>query len=279
MNLNLLPQRGPFVGVALEIAVAASLDTQITQAAQLGFAAIELPMTGELPHLHAPNVSAEGREDLKIRLQPFRRVVIDAPHQATFDVTLVSPSAAIRRASLSEIWSACRFARAVGAATVLIRPGAPPLGVRPMDRDRYLSECLTALDHTAGEQGVTIGVLNRDRFHRLRSLTDMDPLPLQHTGVALDIAHALDMGETLEDVTAFIAERAASLVHVRVPLSMSVGEAVAPVLLEAGYARMISLVPPAPDADIRAAGAWWQQAVSGKPDNMAEDDASDGESA
>jgi sugar phosphate isomerase/epimerase len=262
MNLNLLPQRGPSVGVALEGFADGTLDGRITQAARLGFAAVELPMTGELPHLHAPNVTPEARMGLNDLLGSFRRVVVDAPHQATFDVTLVSPSAAIRRASLSEVWSVCRFARTVGATTVLVRTGVPPFGVRPADRDRYLSECLTALDHTAVEQGVTIGVLNRDRFHRLRSLSELDPMPLRHTGVALDVTYALDMGETLEEVTAFIAEHGAALVHVRVPVSTAVGEAVAPALLEAGYAGMISLVPPAPDSDVREVGAWWQQAVS-----------------
>jgi sugar phosphate isomerase/epimerase len=265
MNLNLLPQRGPSVGVALESVAAGTLADQIARAERLGFAAVEIPMTGELPHLHAPNLSPEVREAVNGWLHSFRRVVIDAPHQATFDVTLVSPSAAIRRASLSEVWSVCRFARVVGATIVLVRTGVPPFGVRPADRDRYLSECLTALDHTAGEQGVTIGILNRDRFHRLRSLSELDPMPLRHTGVALDVAHALDMGETLEDVTAFIAEHGPALIHVRVPVSTAVGEAVAPALLEAGYGGMISLVPPAPDADVREVGAWWQQAVSAAP--------------
>jgi sugar phosphate isomerase/epimerase len=188
---------------------------------------------------------------------------VDAPHQATFDVTLVSPSAAIRRASLSEVWSVCRFARAVGATTVLVRTGIPPLGVRPAERDRYLSECLNALDHTAGEQGVTIGVLNRDRFHRLRALNDLAQLTLRNTGIALDIAHALDMGETLEDMTAFIADHGANLVHVRVPVSTVVGEAVAPALLESGYAGMISLVPSTAGTDVTVAGEWWQKAVAG----------------
>jgi sugar phosphate isomerase/epimerase len=263
MNLNLLPQRGPSVGVALESIAAGMLEERIAEAERLHFSAVELPMTGEMHHLHAPNLSPEVREGLRGCLSSFHRVVVDAPHQATFDVTLVSPSAAIRRASLSEVWSVCRFARAVGATTVLVRTGVPPLGVRLGDRDRYLSECLIALNHTAGEQGVTIGVLNRDRFHRLRSLNDLDQLPLRHTGIALDVAHALDMGEELEDVTAFIIERGSNLVHVRVPVSTVVGEAVAPALLESGYAGMISLVAPTAGTDVTAAGAWWQQAVMG----------------
>jgi sugar phosphate isomerase/epimerase len=264
MGLNLNLRRQPVVGVALEAAPAQSLEERLDWAERLGFRAVELNATGEYSGFHAPEVSLEEREWLRQRLAGFTAIAVQGPYQETFDVTLVSPSSAIRRASLSELWAVCRFAKAVGASTVTVRTGTPPLGIADARRDVYLSECLTTLDQTAREQNVRIGVLNRDRFRHLPTLDDLQQLSLTETGIALDIAHALDLGTPPEIIAAFAAEHIAQLTYVRAP-SLSDVYPIAAALLENGYRGMVTLTSTgdtAHDTALVAAREAWENALT-----------------
>jgi sugar phosphate isomerase/epimerase len=267
VGLNLLPRRGPVVGVTLDAAPGMTLEARLDWAARLGFAGVELNATGELSGFHAPELAPEQRETLRGLLTPFTEIAVQAPHQATFDVTLVSPSAAVRRASLSEIWSVCRFAKNVGASVVTIRTGTPPVGVGDARRDVFLSECLTTLDRTAVEQGVHIGVLNRDRFRHITTLDDLLQLSLSATGIAFDAAHALDLGVAPEDLAAFAAARQERLVYVRVPLTPELPE-LAAALSAGGYSGLVTLTPTADaatrEADLTLARERWTAALDGR---------------
>lgn len=270
MELNLLPVRDqaprrPVLGVALEPRHPAEIAGRIAWAAGSGFAGVTLAATGEPGGLYAPEVSADARALLRQGLSGFRAVAVEAPHQATFDLTLVSPSAAIRRASVSELWSVCKFAEAVGAGVVLVRTGLPPVGTADRSRDVHLSECLSTLDRTAGERGVYVALWNRDRFHRLADLDLLEDLRLSFTGLAVDVAHALSMGESPEFVAAFIAERADRVLQVRVPWQRDVGERLAPALRDCGYGGMVCFASGARDMadreEMATARQWWAEAL------------------
>jgi sugar phosphate isomerase/epimerase len=264
VGLNLIPQRLPVVGVTLDAAPAETLEGQLDWAFRLGFAGVELNATGELSGFHAAELSPERREVLRGLLAPFARVAVQGPHQGTFDVSLVSPSAAIRRASLTELWSVCRFARMVGASVVTVRTGMPPVGVGDARRDKFLSECLTTLDHTASDQGILVGVLNRDRFRHAESLDDLGQLALSATGIALDAAYALDLGASPAEVATFAAARIEQLVYVRVPLTPDLPE-LAAALAAGGYSGLVTLTPTADaattESDLTAARTAWETAL------------------
>lgn len=275
MSLNLLPRRGPVVSVALDEPDVPELDEAINGAVEYGWEGIELSATGETPFFHTPSVSPEDRIRLRGLAAPLLHLSAQAPHQTSWDVTLVSPSSAIRRASLSEIWSVCKFARAVSASplppVVLIRTGMPPFGVTVKERDEYLSESLTTLDRTAKEQGVLIGILNRDRFHHLGTLEELDALPLTHTGVALDIGYALHIGESPAKIAAIVAERAqitsgaGRIVYVRVPCTLegAAREQIARAIRDLNLTGSLCLTQSTgTQDDLVAARLWWQPFLS-----------------
>jgi sugar phosphate isomerase/epimerase len=265
VGLNLLPRRGPVVGITLDAAGNRSFEERLDWAERLSFAGVELNATGEHFGFHAPTFSNEQKEALRVRLQTFSAIAVQAPHQETFDITLVSPSAAIRRASLTELWAVCRFGKLIGASVVTVRTGMPPVGVGNLRRDAFLSECLTTIDRTGIDQGVAVGFLNRDRFRLLESLDDLQQLDLTVTGIALDVAYALDLGATPSEVAAFAAARVANLVYVRVPLAPDL-PGLANALKEGRYDGMVTLAPTADaattDADLTAARKRWETALN-----------------
>lgn len=271
MSLNLLPRRGPVVSVALDEPETPEMAEAVTLAVENGWDGIELAATGEPPFFHSPTISPEVRATLREMAAPLLHVAVQAPHQTTWDVTLVSPSSAIRRASLSEIWSVCKFAQAVSASplppVVMIRTGMPPFGVGPKERDGYLAECLTTLDRTAREQGVLIGLLNRDRFHHLGTLEELDELPLAHTGVALDIGYALHIGESPARIISILGERSrvtsgsGRIVYVRVPCTLegAARDQIAQAIRALNLTGAVCLTQGAGTADdLIAARHWWQ---------------------
>lgn len=235
-----MPGGEPILSIALRDAPSGTLLERLDWAEERGFQAVEFTATGEADSFHAPTIAIEDRGALAERLASFQAVTVAAPYQETFDITLVSPSAAIRRASLAEIWSVCRFTGTIGAKMqnrplVLVRTGMPPMGMPATESDDHLSECLTALDRTAQEQHVHIGILTRDRFHRLHHLHDLHALRLRHIGLALDLPHLLAMGETVDDITTFLREQSESIVAVIVPATVEGADRVGSVLREVEY--------------------------------------------
>lgn len=238
--MNLLPSdyrsaAGPVVGLSLDglLLPATNLVDAADWALLQDFGGLEVPATGEVGGfaVHAPSVPAEEREALRERLTRGASpgedrpalLAAQAPNQATFDVTLVSPSSAIRRASVSELWSVCRFLGAASPAPggiALVRTGVAPTGVGERRQAEFLSETLTTLDRMAGEQGAQVGLLNYDWLTPLSAYARLHALDLRNTGVALDVGHALDRGETWETVRDFIADCPLPLLHVRVPLDL-----------------------------------------------------------
>jgi sugar phosphate isomerase/epimerase len=216
--MSLVPQQpGPALGVAVAALKMPTLEERLAWAAAQGFTGVELLATGEPWGVHTPGVTKDERERLKGHLGPFSRIAVLAPHQATWDVTLVSPSAAIRRASVSEIWSVFRFVQALGGGVVVVRTVTPPAGVSEERVAAHLAECLSTLDRMAGDHNARVALLNADVLARFSTFRSMGAVPLPHTGVALDLAAARAAGETPAAIDAFLAEFAPRVLHLRVP--------------------------------------------------------------
>lgn len=277
MDLNLLPEGarppvgGPSIGLSLEGLRREDIVGRIHAASGGGFFGVEIPVSGEPWSLHAPAVTPDERATLRGALDTLRDVALIAPSQATFDLSLVSPSAAIRRASVSELWSVCRLAGALRRTPeslpppVIVRTGVSPVGMMSARENAALSECLTTLDRMAGEHGATVALLNADFFRDLRRFPALRSLSLKHTGAALDASLALDCGVTGSDLAEFALESDGLLRHVRVPDTITREiEPLASVLAEARYEGMICVVASQPVPDpVRIARVrhWWSETL------------------
>ena len=259
MNVNFMPNApaAPALVAATEelTFVPGSLAERVLWAQNAGFGGVELLATGEPGGVYVPTVDADDRADLRDLLQS-TCLVVQAPHQQTWDVSLVSPSSAIRRASLTEIWAVCRFAGMVGGnrrnvspPLVLVRTGTPPIGVGADRVQAFLLESLAALDRMAGEHGVQIGIATRDV---MQSPQDWDILlggQFSNTGIAFDACHALH-SQTPEAVASSLRQIADVLVSVRVGDSKNCKGAdncrtvLANALREMNYQGMVSLAAP-----------------------------------
>jgi len=252
-SLSLLPQDGAPLGIAVAALKMPTLEARLDWAAENGFTGVELLATGEPWGVHTPGVTKEERARLREHVTRFARVAVMAPHQATWDVTLVSPSAAIRRASVSEIWSVCRFADAIGGAVVLVRSGMPPAGVPPAQAQAHLIECLTTLDRMAGDHNARIGLLNADLLADLSAFAALSGLSLPNTGIALDLT---TVRPDDAQVTALLSRPAGNVLHLRIP-GLDV-----PTRLAAPAAGMVCLAfegtasPPSPEEIVRRRAEW-----------------------
>lgn len=261
-SLNLLPQGGGAapLGVAVAALRMPTLDARLDWAAENGFAGVELLATGEPWGVHTPGVTKDERARLRDKVARFARVAVMAPHQATWDVTLVSPSSAIRRASVSEIWSVCRFADAIGGAVVLVRSGTPPAGVPAAQALSHLAECLTTLDRMAGDHNARIGLLTADLLADPSLLGSLSGLTLPNTGVALDLTVVRPDDPR---VAPLLARCSDGVVHVRV------SGLDAPTRLTAPAAGMVCLAfnggpsgtAPSPDEIARRRAEWSRYVV------------------
>ena len=222
------------LGVSLSALKMPTLPERIAWAKNVGFTGIELLATGEPWGLHAPGVRREERERLREALAPFAALAVQAPYKETFDVTLASPSAAIRRASVSEIWSVCRFVDALGGGVVLVRAGSPPPGVAEDQERQFVAECLTTLDRMAGSHNARIAITNHDLFARVDNFRLLDLLSLRHTGISLEIG-----GTT--DLSAFLQQNVARIFHVRAPAAPGVDESIAAPLRTTEFRGMVCL--------------------------------------
>lgn len=225
--MNFLPQRlrwpsEPLLGVSLASLRQPSWEDRAAWAQAEGFDAVELSATGEPWSLHAPLVSADEREYLRDKLRDFRGVSVAAPHQATFDVTLVSPSSAIRRASISEIWSVCRFVGALGGGIVLIRTGTSPFGISEEHQREFISESLVTLDRMAGDHNALIGLSDFDYFTHWENFAGLRALNLRHTGFVLDLDHLAAAGGPAA-LKQFLQQNAGQTLQVRVPVTAAAG--------------------------------------------------------
>ena len=211
----------PCVGISLTDVPPSTLEGRIDRAAELGFRGVEVPLTGEAGAgwPHAPTLGPDERAFLKESLSRFASVALEAPYQGTFDVTLVSPSSAIRRASLSELWSVCRVAEAVGAQTVLVRTGLPPRGLAEARAGALLGESLTTLDRMARDHGCRVALLNADLLARLVAFGFLETAVFASVGIALDVAAARVGGEPDAAIARFAEVHADFLLHRRVPAS------------------------------------------------------------
>ena len=247
MDINFLPTPGdaPTLAVSLEELrfVPGGIEERIAWVQNAGFGGVEFLATGEAASgIHAPSVDASDRARLHDVLDGLH-LVVQAPHQQTWDVTLVSPVAAGGRVSLLELWSVCRFAGAVGGGAetgpplVLVRTGTPPLGVGQTRVLEFLRESLMALDRMAGDHNARIGLTARDVLENPYEW-EFALDGLQNTGIAFDAVHALDRGASAEDCAGLLRRFAPALAYVR----MGAGENrafFAETLRQAGYANVL----------------------------------------
>lgn len=262
MDINFLPARGddPTLTVSLEEIrfVPGGIEERIAWVKEAGFGGVELLATGEAASgIHAPSVDAEDRARLRDVLNGLN-LVVQAPHQQTWDVTLVSPSAAIRRASLSELWAVCRFAGAVGGVSaprpplVLVRTGTPPLGMGQTRVLEFLRESLMALDRMAGDHNARIGLTSRDVLENPHEW-EFALEGLQNTGIAFDTVHALDRGMTAVDCAGWLRRIAPALAYVRMGADEN-RAFFADTLRQSGYANVLCVALADHEGDRLAAG-------------------------
>lgn len=184
---------------------------------------------------------------------------MQAPNQQTFDVSLVSPSASIRRASVAEIWSVCRFVDALGGGVVTLRTGVPPAGVTA-ERES-LVECLTTLDRMAGDHNATLALELTDYFYEGRNTDLLKMLSLRHTGFSLDTR----LLSYPEKVVPLIHRLAPRLFHVRLLDGVVDLPGMAEALAQENYAEMVSLCFAAPRESRPAAArlrAHWEKMIA-----------------
>ncbi len=259
MDLNFLPRRNrsnaPRVGAHLPARSlppvpfgVPTLSDELEAVREAGFRSVVVSATGEAGGLHTPPITNEQRAELAEILHGFEQTVIEAPHQGTFDLTLVSPSPAIRRASVTELWSVCRFAQMVGADLVLVRTGLPPLGTGDGRVGLHLAESLQTLNKMADERQINVGVWNADRLSRLADLESVSDMGLDRVVGAVDVEHALAMGETVSELVAFVERQGDRLGLVRVPPSLAPGspntQMLADALTESGFMGLLCLTLP-----------------------------------
>lgn len=267
MDLNLIPGSSPRLGVMLDPAPADRLLARLDWAEEMGFTAVELPAHGGIDGFHAPDLGNEYRAELAAHLSRFSSFGIAAPHQETFDVSLVSPSAAIRRASLSEVWSVCRLASTLARPSgprpiVLLRTGLPPMDHAGTEADSHLQECLAALGHTAGQHRVTLAVLSRDRFRRASDLADLAASRFPQVGIALDLRYLHEMGETPLSLVHMVEVCGLRLVYAILPAVPDLALHLAPALIENGVETLV--LSAAPGEDLRPARDSWLSALGVK---------------
>lgn len=259
-----------------------TLGERLLWAREHGFQGVEIGATGGPRDLYAPAESREARARLREQAAEFAAVAVEAPYQETLDVTLVSPSSSIRRASVTEIWSCLRLAEALGGGVVVVRTGTAPAGVDALRQQAHVAECLETLDRMAGDHGVRVAVLLADYFRRGASADDerlrlLDLLGLPHTGVAVDLAllpHAASPGDERGDaLNGLIRRLGARLAHVRLSAAGTNTNAlttIAAALRETGFLGMTCLAShaaagedaSAPAVLLRAKAAWEQRLES-----------------
>nr|CAA9279484.1 hypothetical protein AVDCRST_MAG63-3447 [uncultured Armatimonadetes bacterium] len=290
MSLNLLPgnwgSRARTIGLSIPSLSGEDIGARAARAHAEGFSGLELPATGEPGKLYAPSVRPEERARWRDLLAPFHALSAVAPDKSGFDVSLVSPSAVIRRASVTEIWSVCRFIEALGGGVVSVRTGWPPAHVEPERARGHLVECLTTLDRMAGDHNAVIGLEAADYFDDASRFDLLEMVRLRHTGITLDTRHVSLLRDALaedgaESVVGRFARRfAARLVHVRVhadePFAPGLSEDdvadLVAALLEANYRGMTCLAfgadfPPR-EHQVRAQQrAAWEKRMVGAADD------------
>lgn len=274
MSLDLVPDgprlrrfrdnSGPALGISTAaLAALPSLAERVAWARDHGFDGIEIAATGRPRDLYAPSVGRDERARLREAVAGFAQIAVEAPHQETYDVTLVSPSASIRRASVAEIWSCLRLAEALGGGTVVVRTGKAPTGVNADRQRAHVIECLQTLDRMAGDHNALLAVLSDDFFRGGERVDLLDMLRLRHTGVALDIGLLAHDGNgraptSPGDVADLVRALSDRLVHVR--LSADADASVAAALAEAGFSGMACFAPGpdavSPEQSARLAAVW-----------------------
>lgn len=263
MSPNLVPQpenrpaaarTSPVIGIRTATLIAAlpSLPERLAWARANGFGGVEIAATGRPRDLYAPLISREERARLRGEAAGFSAIVVEAPHQETYDVTLVSPSASIRRASVTEIWACLRLAEALGGGTVVARTGNAPAGVDADRQQAFVVECLTTLDRMAGDHNARIAVVLADYFKPVSGRDDridlIERLSLAHTGIALDAATARDEAQNgdvaaASGLVAAVSRMGNSLAHLRLGPFEGENEAraLAAAVREVGFKGMICL--------------------------------------
>jgi hypothetical protein len=259
--------------VAVSAPPGGTLDDALGTTRASGFRGIELSATGTPNDLYAPAVTSEDRARLRDAVSGLA-VAVRAPTQATFDVSLVSPSAAIRRASVAEIWSACRLVGALGGGVVLVRSGVAPDHVTERQQQVFLAQCLQTLDRVAGDHHARIAVEMSDFFARPDRCALLDVLPLKNVGLAFgtgglsDVANGAGALTVRGGIGAFVARAAPRLRYVRLrPRDEAAGllGEIGVALRAAGYAGMVCGAFPADDPV--ATRDRWQRRLNGKMDD------------
>ncbi len=187
-----------------------SLSEALHSIAQAGYPGVEI--LADQPHWYPdtfdPAVAEKVREQLaRLHLQVSNVNANctfgywkDAPPEAFFEPSLISPNATLRADRIRMIQNTLHFAKAVGAEVISITSGKPLPTMPPERCATQLRESLAPLLETAEKLNIRIGMeceplLFIEYATELREL--IDSLGSSLLGANLDIGHSVVLGEDI----------------------------------------------------------------------------------
>ncbi len=197
-----------------------SLHDALNGIADAGFKAVEI--LADVPHAYPASISRPFTDFIRSQLDRMGLAVSnvnvnctfgywqDAPPEAYFEPSIISPNPRHRSDRISLIVSAMNFARDVGAANISITSGRMLGGMPPDLAAKAFEQSMALLLEHADLTGVNIGIecepgLYLEYAAELRAW--IDRLNHPRLGANLDIGHSQVIGESVPDVIRLLGDR------------------------------------------------------------------------
>jgi len=185
-----------------------------------GFSGVEI--LADIPHAYPDAITADRISAVQRELQTLELAVSnvnancsfgywkDAPPEAYFEPSLISPNPIHRADRTRLIYKALDFARAIGAPNVSITSGRLLGGMPPDRAAKQFAESVKPILDYADTAGVNIGIecepgLYLEYAAELREW--IDQLNHPRFGANLDIGHSQVIGESIPEVVTSLGDR------------------------------------------------------------------------
>jgi sugar phosphate isomerase/epimerase len=197
-----------------------SLSEALRDIAAAGFAGVEI--LADVPHAYPADMTAEQAQIVATELRANRLAVSninvncsfgywkDAPSEAYFEPSLISPNLKHRADRLSLIRKSFAFAKAVGADNISITSGRMLGGMPPKKAEIQFAGSIQAVLKMADEYGINVGIecepgLYLEYAQELRDWIDRIGHP--RLGANLDIGHCQVIGESIPEAIELLGDR------------------------------------------------------------------------
>ena len=175
---------------------------------RLGYAGVEI--LADKPHWYPDRFDERDAEQVRVMLEGARLAVsnvnanctfgywTDAPPEAFFEPSLISPDARLRGDRIRMIQNTLQFAKAIGAENISVTSGKALPTMPPEVAMKQLKESLGPVLEVAEKLKVRVGIeceplLFIEWAHELRDL--IDRMGSRMLGANLDIGHSVVLGE------------------------------------------------------------------------------------